>query len=93
MKLIVAVDTEEDNWGSLRLTRYTCENIARIPAVQALFDQFNVTPTYLITYPVATNDRAASILKAILDPKRCEIGTQCHPWNTLPLNRMGHHDG
>jgi len=48
MKLIVAVDTEEDNWGSLRLTRYTCENIARIPAVQALFDQFNVTPTYQV---------------------------------------------
>ena len=86
MKLIVAVDTEEDNWGSLRLTRYTCENIGRIPAVQALFDHFNVTPTYLITYPVATNDQAASILKAILDSKRCEVGAQCHPWNTPPLN-------
>jgi len=24
------------------------ENIARIPAVQALFDQFNVTPTYQV---------------------------------------------
>jgi hypothetical protein len=86
VKLIVAVDTEEDNWGSLSLTRYTCANIERIPAVQGLFDHFDVIPTYLVTYPVATDEQAASILKAIVDTKRCEVGAQCHPWNTPPLN-------
>jgi hypothetical protein len=86
VKLVVTVDTEEDYWGSVRLTRYTCENIARIPALQELFDHFNVVPTYLITYPVATNEQAVSILKAISDAKRGEIGAQCHAWNTPPLN-------
>jgi hypothetical protein len=86
VKLVVTVDTEEDNWGSVRRTHYTCENIARIPALQELFDHFNVTPTYLITYPVATDDQAASTLRAIADAQRCEIGAQCHPWNTPPFN-------
>jgi hypothetical protein len=85
VKLVVTVDTEEDNWGSVRLSRYSCENIARIPAVQELFDHFDVTPTYLITYPVVTDDQAASILKAVSDAKGCEIGAHCHPWNTPPL--------
>ena len=56
MKLVVTIDTEEDNWGSLRLTHYSFDNIARIPALQEMFDRFNVKPTYLMTYPVATDE-------------------------------------
>jgi len=85
LKLVVTIDTEEDNWGTFRLTRYTCENIARIPSLQEIFDNFNVKPTYLLTYPVATDEKAVSILKAISDADKCEIGAHCHPWNTPPL--------
>ena len=85
VKLVVTIDTEEDNWGAFRLPRYTCENIARIPRLQEIFDTFNVTPTYLLTYPVATDEKSVSILRAISDAKRCEIGAQCHPWNTPPF--------
>lgn len=85
VKLVVTIDTEEDNWGAFRLPRYTCENIARIPRLQEIFDTFNVTPTYLVTYPVALDKKAVSILRAISDANRCEIGAQCHPWNTPPF--------
>jgi len=85
VKLVVTIDTEEDNWGSFSLTRYTFENIARIPGLQEMFDSFNVTPTYLLTYPVATDEKAVSILKAISDADKCEIGAHCHPWNTPPF--------
>jgi len=85
MKLVVTIDTEEDNWGSLRLTHYSFDNIARIPALQEMFDRFNVKPTYLMTYPVATDEKAVGILAEIAAADRCEIGAHCHPWNTPPL--------
>lgn len=85
MKLIVTIDTEEDNWGDYKSIGHTVENIARVQGVQQLFDEFAVRPTYLISYPVANDDRAVSILKGILERGRCEIGTHCHPWNTPPF--------
>jgi hypothetical protein len=88
MKLIVTIDTEEDNWGDFRSTGYSLENIERISSLQDLFNSFNVKPTYLITYTVATNERCISILKGILDHDLCEIGTHCHPWNTPPFNEV-----
>lgn len=84
--LVVTIDTEEDSWGWAGDVRSTCENIDRIPALQALFDDFSVRPTYLVTYPVAAGDRSASILKPIADARKCEIGAHCHPWNTPPLD-------
>ena len=85
MKLVITVDTEEDNWGDYRPTGWTLENIARLPALQRLFDDFNAQPTYLITYPVATDENAAAILGELLQAGTCEIGAHCHPWNTPPF--------
>lgn len=85
MYLIVTIDTEEDNWGKYSLNRYTTDNIQGIPNLQNLFDEFHVIPTYLITYPVATDQAAASILRGIAKEGKCEIGAHCHPWNTPPL--------
>jgi hypothetical protein len=85
MKLVITVDTEEDNWGSYSPTGHTLDNIERVPVLQELFDEFDAKPTYLITYPVAVDCRASSILRSILDRGRCEIGAHCHPWNTPPF--------
>jgi hypothetical protein len=85
MKLIVTIDAEEDNWGDSSSRNYTVDNIARIPVLQQLFDDFDIKPTYLITYPVATAEKAIAILQEILEAGKCEIGAQCHPWNTPPL--------
>lgn len=85
MYLTVTIDTEEDNWGQYSLNGYATENIKSIPKIQNLFDEYHVLPTYLITYPVATDQEAVSILKGIARKGKCEIGTHCHPWNTPPL--------
>jgi len=85
VKLVVTIDTEEDHWTGPRPPVYTCENIERIPALQEVFDQFGVEPTYLTSYAVAVDERAASTLKAISDARKCEIGAHCHPWNTPPI--------
>ncbi|MDZ7759356.1 MAG: hypothetical protein U5L00_03755 [Desulfovermiculus sp.] len=89
MKLIITIDTEEDSWNRYSPTNNSVQNIDRVVHLQELFDEFGVRPTYLVTYPVASNPEAVEILKRILEQGRCEIGTHCHPWNTPPL---GHED-
>jgi len=84
MKLVVTIDTEEDQWGRYVVDGHTLNNISQITRLQDLFDEFAVIPTYLITYPVATDKTAVSILSEILQRERCEIGMHCHPWNTPP---------
>lgn len=84
-KLIITIDTEEDNWGCYRSEGHTLKNIERLPALQDLFDSFGVRPTYLVTYPVACDDKAISILGGFCEDGRCEIGNHVHPWNTPPF--------
>ncbi|MDF0665633.1 MAG: hypothetical protein P0119_06100 [Nitrospira sp.] len=88
MKLVITIDTEEDNWGIYSQFGATLKNIERIPELQALFDEFGAIPTYLITYPVATDPKAQSILNDIRRKGRCEIGAHCHPWNTPPFTEI-----
>lgn len=86
MKLVITIDTEEDNWGVYTRSGHTLENIGRIPGLQQIFDEFRVKPTYLVTYAVATDPTSVSILKKIFDEGKCDIGTHCHPWNTPPFS-------
>jgi len=85
MKLIVTIDTEEDNWGEYDLIEYSTQNIEHVPELQELLDSFGVKPTYLVNYPVASDPRAILILKHLLQTSQCEIGMHCHSWNTPPL--------
>jgi hypothetical protein len=85
MKLVITIDTEEDNWDNFSRCDNTCSNIEQLLPLQELFDSFKVTPTYLITYPVILNENSQSVLKRFLSENKCEIGTHCHPWNTPPF--------
>ena len=85
MKFIVTIDTEEDNWDKYSRTDNPVENLKKIIPLQKIFDRYGVRPTYLISYPVATDPKCIEILKSILDQGQCEIGSQCHPWNTPPF--------
>lgn len=85
MKLIITIDTEEDNWARYSATDNPVTNIEKLIPLQQMFDRYQVRPTYLITYPVATDSRSVEILKGFLDSGNCEIGMHCHPWNTPPF--------
>lgn len=85
MRLIVTIDTEEDNWANYSTSDNQVSNIDKLIPLQQMFDRYGVKPTYHITYPVATNPRSVAILKEILDSGKCEIGMHCHPWNTPPF--------
>ncbi len=85
VKLVITIDAEEDSWGLWKTTNDSVDNITRIPIIQDLFDRFGAVPTYLVNYPVATNEKARQIFEGIIDRVRCEIGAHCHPWNTPPF--------
>lgn len=85
MKYVITIDTEEDNWSNYSSTKNSTENIRRIDSLQEIFNRNNVKPTYLISYPVATNPNSIFILRKILEKNNCEIGMHCHPWNTPPF--------
>lgn len=85
MKLLITVDTEEDNWGHYAPAGHTVTNIERLPDVQAMLDEYGVKPTYLVTYPVVADDRAAAIIADLARRGGCEVGSHCHPWNTPPF--------
>ena len=85
MKLVVTIDTEEDNWGVFDPTHYSVTNTEHIPELQRLLAKFDVRPTYLVDYAVASHPRSVEILTRFREAGQCEIGTQCHPWNTPPF--------
>ena len=85
VKLLVTIDTEEDEWGAFNLARYSVSNIERLTRLQELFDRFGVRPTYLVTQPVTEAGSAIEVLAPIRERGGCEIGAHCHPWNTPPL--------
>jgi hypothetical protein len=85
VQLIITIDTEEDTWGVYTPWGHTLKNIERVPELQGIFDAFHVSPTYLITYPVATDDKSAALFREMEKTGKCEIGMHCHPWNTPPF--------
>jgi len=84
MKLIVTVDTEaDDQWQPG--TAVTVENVYALPRFQALCEKYHITPTYLTTYEVAADARAAALLKGWQDGEKAEVGAHLHPWTNAPF--------
>jgi len=83
-RLLVSIDTEEDQWGP-GAEEATAENIRALPGLQRLFEELGVRPTYFVSYQVATDPTAASILREIAGEEGVEIGAHLHPWNTPPV--------
>jgi len=83
--VIVSVDTEEDNWRSVR-TGVSVENIRELPRLQAHCDRLGVPVSYFTTYQVVSTPWAAEILRGLAQTGRAEVAAHVHPWNTPPLD-------
>lgn len=85
MHLLVGIDTEGDNqWDAAARTNQTFDNLYALPRLHALVARHGVRPTYVITYPVATDPRSAEVLRGLLERGDCEIGAHHHAWETPP---------
>jgi hypothetical protein len=83
ISLVITIDTEEDNWNTLRGPKSVL-NIRQIPELQKFLQGYGLRPTYLVTYPVAQDAFAAELLGTLCGDGRCEIGAHLHPWSTPP---------
>jgi peptidoglycan/xylan/chitin deacetylase (PgdA/CDA1 family) len=86
MHLLVGIDTEGDNqWDAAARANQRFENIYALPRLHALFVRHGVRPTYVITHPVARDERSAAVLRTLLAGGDCEIGAHHHAWETPPF--------
>jgi hypothetical protein len=86
--LLVVIDTEEEfEWGGgFRREATSVEAMRDIPKLQALFDEYGVRPTYVVDYPVATQEKGFRDLRDFQDSGRADIGTHLHPWDNPPYD-------
>ena len=85
--LLIGIDTEGDNqWSAASRLKPTYENILALPKLHELFERCRVRPSYLITYPVATDRRCAEAIGRISSTGGCEIGAHHHVWETAPCS-------
>ena len=83
--LLVAIDTEGDNqWNAGARRHQTFENTRALGRLHEFFARHGVRPTYVVTYPVATDARSADVLGGLLAQGNCEIGAHHHAWETPP---------
>ena len=85
VKFILTIDTEEDNWGNYSCRTPSLNNLSKFPNFHDRCQEYGVRPTYLITYPVATDTETGSMFRSFAESGTCEIGAHCHPWNTPPV--------
>jgi len=59
--------------------------MACIDRAQIVFDDFGIIPTYVVTYPVASQVEGSRPLAEIARSGRACIGAHLHPWVTPPF--------
>jgi hypothetical protein len=85
--LLVVIDCEEEfDWDHpLRGAEFTLESMKHIDAVQALFKERGMRPTYVVGYPIVADDRSWRPLAELQAAGGCQIGAHLHPWVTPPF--------
>jgi glycosyltransferase involved in cell wall biosynthesis len=85
-RILVTVDAEEEfDWRqpvSRRL--HTVASMQSQWKTEKIFQRYNVSPTYLIDYPVAVEKAATERLAELCREKCCSIGAHLHPWTNPP---------
>jgi hypothetical protein len=86
-RLLVLIDAEEEfDWRSFRRTGTSVKNIARQVLIQSILDRYQVTPMYLVDYPVADQRDGVAPLLEFLKDGRCTVGAQLHAWVNPPFD-------
>jgi GT2 family glycosyltransferase len=85
--LVTTVDAEEDfDWsGPFVRTASRVTSMRSQHKAHRVFERYGVIPTYLVDFPVASQDGGREPLRELLESGQCEIGAQLHPWVTPPF--------
>jgi hypothetical protein len=85
-QLAIVVDTEEEFDWTKPFSRAST-GTGHIPAqarAHDIYERFDMVPTYVCDYPVATDPAATAFLGLLQAEGRAEIGAHLHPWVTPP---------
>jgi phosphatidyl-myo-inositol dimannoside synthase len=75
------------HWGRpVSARNNTTSSIRYQKRAHEVFSCYDARPTYLVTYPIASDPSAACVLREYLADGRCDIGAQLHPWVTPPFD-------
>ena len=85
--IIVVIDTEEEfDWEKEFSREKTgVSHLRFVERIQSIFDEYNITPVYVINYPVASQPEGYEPLLKIFSRDRCIIGAHVHPWVNPPF--------
>jgi glycosyltransferase involved in cell wall biosynthesis len=85
-RLLVIVDAEEEfDWHQPFSRKNTQVNSIRAQgAAEKILQRFGISPTYVVDYPVASQEISYKPLKELFQAGRCQIGAQLHTWVTPP---------
>jgi hypothetical protein len=93
-QLFVVVDTEEEFDWSAPFSReaVSVSAIAEVDRLQTVLSPYQIKPTYVIDYPVATTLSSSARLAEIALRGECHIGAHLHPWVNPPyVEALGAH--
>ena len=85
-RFIVFGDCEEEfDWGAPLDREATGTTAIRaLPDATRRFAEHGVVPTYLVDWPVATNEASAATMAGMAAAGLCDIGAHLHPWVNPP---------
>jgi hypothetical protein len=86
--MFVIVDTEEEfDWNAPLARENTAVGAMRyVERLQSVLDPLDVTPTYVVDYPVASQRDGYSPLLDLSRSGRAVIGAHLHPWVNPPFH-------
>ncbi len=84
--LVVVVDTEEEfDWSGPRARENRAVTAMRAQdSAHRIFEHYAVRPTYVIDYPVASQEEGWRPLAELHAAGLCEVGTHLQPWVNPP---------
>ncbi len=87
-QLIVTIDTEaEFEWGAPYSRSNVCvDSVSEQHRAQDIFDKYDIIPTYLVDFAVASDEQAVRILRGLQGAGRCEIGSHLNSWLNPPFD-------
>jgi hypothetical protein len=88
--LLVVVDTEEAFDWSAEFSRDNTDVSAMgsVQRAQLLVEEFGITPTYVVDYPVASQPEGSEPLRELAAAGRASIGAHLHPWVSPPFDEV-----
>lgn len=86
--LMTVIDAEEEfDWSapfsrnSTGVSSMRCQGPA-----QRIFERYGVVPTYMVDFPVISQNDGTAPLLDMLKDGRCDVGTQLHAWVNPPFD-------